>query len=81
MNQFMKGLDKDEACFLYFSEEFHGFSKEKKKNGNLSINSRQKLRTINNTSRKRCLTIICLLLCLVTKNFLGNTKADNCVFI
>ena len=31
MKQFVKGLDKDEACFQYISEAFHGLSEKKKK--------------------------------------------------
>ena len=63
MKQFVMTLDKDGACFQYISNVFPGLSKEKKwellMGQNLSVNSRQKLCTINDISLKRCLAISC----------------------
>ena len=63
MKQFVMTLDKDGACFQYISDVFPGLSKEKKwellMGQNLSVNSRQKLCTINDISLKRCLAISC----------------------
>ena len=83
MKQFVKALDKDGACFQYISDAFPGLSEKKKKMGNFDGPQIRQLNQDENFAQS--LTLVerdaWLSFVSVTKNFLGNTKADNYVHL
>ena len=80
MKHFMKALHKDGVYFQYISDAFPGLSEEKKISDGPQI--RQLIQDKNFTQslapvkRDAWLSFMS-----VTKNFLSNTKADNCVHL